>query len=498
MLALTTTSLGAIVAPPLPKVANVVTPLHIAACNDDASAARDLLTADSIAAVDNNGLTALHVAASAGADDVCEILLEAGTDPNKMDGFGWTPLRWATLHGHAGIVDALVHAGATDEPLDGLSAFELASAAGHVGVAATLIGHGGHRERGCSLAYELASEMGHEDLSELIAAVASAEGDDLDHQIHDDSSEPPTVRVVDAEELERDPSVWHDAFATSTPLLVRGVGEWSDAVRGSSAAELKTRWGEQMVTVAFSPDALYHRPEKSGDRSYVLRETPLEQMSFKSFVDMLPAHGETEFFAVSQSASTALSDFAGLDSPSASGLPSPFGALIEDERCHRRNMWVCAPPKVSAAHHDEDDSVLIQLSGTKRFTLVAPAPLHGLTAYPSRLPVRALRRRAAGIFDEEEPQDEDEQRSHFTLCDPTAPDLERFPLFRFARTVTVDVEEGCALLLPAYWYHHVESLAAPGQLNVAVNVWFDSNAGGGAPATLHRVLRERLHVDCTV
>ena len=153
MLALTTTSLGAIVAPPLalPKVAHIVTPLHIAACNDDASAARELLTADSIAAVDNNGLTALHVAASAGADDVSELLLEAGTNPNKIDGFGWTPLRWATLHGHAGIVDALVHAGATDEPLDGLSAFELASAAGHVGVAATLIGHGGHRERAARL-----------------------------------------------------------------------------------------------------------------------------------------------------------------------------------------------------------------------------------------------------------------------------------------------------------------------------------------------------------
>ena len=26
-----------------------------------------------------------------------------------------------------------------------------------------------------------------------------------------------------------------------------------------------------------------------------------------------------------------------------------------------------------------------------------------------------------------------------------------------------------ALLLPAYWHHQVESFAAPGQLNVAVN-----------------------------
>ena len=272
------------------------------------------------------------------------------------------------------------------------------------------------------------------------------------------------MRVVDAEELERDPSVWHDAFATSTPLLVRGVGEWSDAVRGSSAAELGARWGEQMVTVAFSPDALYHRPEKSGDRSYVLRETPLEQMSFKSFVDMLPAHGETEFFAVSQSASTALSDFAGLDSPSASGLPSPFGALIEDERCHRRNMWVCAPPKVSAAHHDEDDSVLIQLSGTKRFTLVAPAPLHGLTAYPSRLPVRALRGRA-GILTRRSRRMRTSSGNHPLRPDGTDGRFRSFRADRDRRRGRGLCAAASRLLVPS-----CRILAAPGQLNVAVNV----------------------------
>ena len=50
---------------------------------------------------------------------------------------------------------------------------------------------------------------------------------------------------------------------------------------------------------------------------------------------------------------------------------------------------------------------------------------------------------------------------------------------------------GCGLLLPAFWYHEVEShVDAPGAPNVAVNVWYES----GAPATVrHGVLRERLH-----
>ena len=87
---------------------------------------------------------------------------------------------------------------------------------------------------------------------------------------------------------------------------------------------------------------------------------------------------------------------------------------------------------------------------------------------------------------------------HFALVDdPARPDLHRHPLARYAAAVDVDVEEGCALLLPAYWYHRVESSAPPDRLNVAVNVWFDADVGGGAPARLHRMLRERLVVDCT-
>ena len=62
--------------------------------------------------------------------------------------------------------------------------------------------------------------------------------------------------------------------------------------------------------------------------------------------------------------------------------------------------------------------------------------------------------------------------------------------------------EGSALLLPAFWYHEVESTqvdhaaAASAEAavrsarpNVAVNVWFD---GGTAARIRHGVLRERL------
>jgi hypothetical protein len=71
-------------------------------------------------------------------------------------------------------------------------------------------------------------------------------------------------------------------------------------------------------------------------------------------------------------------------------------------------------------------------------------------------------------------------------------------LLEHGRSVTVDVPAGCALLLPAFWYHQVTSHADEPEthdddgampLNVAVNYWW---SGGYAAATRHGILRDRL------
>jgi hypothetical protein len=67
------------------------------------------------------------------------------------------------------------------------------------------------------------------------------------------------------------------------------------------------------------------------------------------------------------------------------------------------------------------------------------------------------------------------------------------PLFEHAHLTTVDVHAGDALLLPAFWYHEVDSLCdGPDELNLAVNCWWHC---GTAISTRHRILREQLRAN---
>ena len=83
---------------------------------------------------------------------------------------------------------------------------------------------------------------------------------------------------------------------------------------------------------------------------------------------------------------------------------------------------------------------------------------------------------------------------NFPLVNVTHPDLERHPLFAQAHVFKITLQPGDALLLPAYWFHQVDSAAPPDRLNVAVNYWFQ---GHSLATRLYRTLRENLFINCT-
>lgn len=100
------------------------------------------------------------------------------------------------------------------------------------------------------------------------------------------------------------------------------------------------------------------------------------------------------------------------------------------------SLWMGTNNSSTQAHYDVADNIICQLHGTKRVRCYSPKAASALHVFPDAHP-RA--RKSQVNFD--------------------GPDLERFPYFSSLAPPDLDVvlEPGCALFIPAFWFHHVEN-----------------------------------------
>jgi uncharacterized protein len=109
------------------------TPLHIAAFAHNADAARALLAADAdpneVATASFAPVTPLGTAATFGANEVAELLLEYDADTEKTSGHRNTPLHTAAANGNRALVELLLTYGADPSATtdDGKTPGDLAS-----------------------------------------------------------------------------------------------------------------------------------------------------------------------------------------------------------------------------------------------------------------------------------------------------------------------------------------------------------------------------------
>ena len=276
--------------------------------------------------------------------------------------------------------------------------------------------------------------------------------------------------------------VWHTTFARSIPAVVQGLAAEYRHMADWTFDDYRREWGSNKVVVAFSDHPNFNRGQADPTYGRLVMHPDRVQMPFDEYLDLASNPHPGEHLAVQQSPSRDFSEF---------GLPSlpPLLDELVKYTLNARNFWAATPPKVSVLHYDWQDSVLMQISGSKRFTIIDPARLN--TAYPCVAYLSQLKRVAPGIF---ERRLTSRELDNFPLLNVSHPDLERHPLAAESHKIVVDLEPGDALLLPAYWYHQVDSFAPPGRLNVAVNYWFQ---GHSLATRLYRTLRENLFINCT-
>ncbi|CAL1272831.1 unnamed protein product [Larinioides sclopetarius] len=85
--------------------------LHRATKEGELTVVRELLKSGyhNLDAKNQEGQTAVHLASMAGFDDILDLLLHSGANPNIIDGSGLTPLHYACLNNRPSTVDVLIN-----------------------------------------------------------------------------------------------------------------------------------------------------------------------------------------------------------------------------------------------------------------------------------------------------------------------------------------------------------------------------------------------------
>jgi Cupin-like domain len=90
-------------------------------------------------------------------------------------------------------------------------------------------------------------------------------------------------------------------------------------------------------------------------------------------------------------------------------------------------LWLGPAGTITPLHHDTVNLLFNQVAGLKQFILIPSLEIHQLYNH-------------LAVYSE---------------VDPLAPDLERYPKFRDAHQIHLDIRPGESLFVPAGWWHHV-------------------------------------------
>jgi hypothetical protein len=208
-------------------------------------------------------------------------------------------------------------------------------------------------------------------------------------------------------------------YAANRPVVLTDLADRWPALERWTPGYLVDRFGDDVVEVMTTRE---HDPryEENVDAHRT-------RMAFRDYVAQVEASAPTNDFYL-----VANNHF--LDRPAAACL---LMDIVQDERLlnpqsshSQMFFWYGPAGTVTPLHHDTSNVLLTQVRGSKRVRLVPALDAHR-------------------VYNDV---------AVYSPVDPESPDLERFPLFSGATTMTVTLKAGEALFIPVGWWHHVRSL----------------------------------------
>lgn len=227
---------------------------------------------------------------------------------------------------------------------------------------------------------------------------------------------PPSVEVFQREYVRR-----------SRPVILTGLTTDWPALRRWSLDYLRARWGALDVPVVRLQQQTLGRDPNVG----LLYETA----TFDRAIDLVFTNNGPSHYLI-----------APIEGP----LTTLFDDVATPAYCAgkprlRSRLWMSTTDTVSPLHRDFPENVYAQIVGQKRFILLPPRDKRLVYPYSMRSKLPQI-----------------------CAVDAENPDLERYPRFRQARPITIDVGPGDLFYLPGRWWHQVRTLTP----SVSINWWW--------------------------
>ncbi|KAF0695799.1 Aste57867_13396 [Aphanomyces stellatus] len=301
------------------------------------------------------------------------------------------------------------------------------------------------------------------------------------------SSSPTTCRRIDAADITDE--IFRDHVLRNEPLVITRSATALARDPAWSTESLLARIGRHQVHVKVSPNSDFEgceplawwQPATSDGAASAIPEYVAKHLESPDKVLVRPAGLNMPFAAfvarLRASAATATSYYLEYLSMAAY-VPelvadAPTFSWVESFLTREiANLWFGDGKSVGKLHFDPHENVLTMVAGAKTFVLMDPSD-------NTRLYEGHIR---------EAQYDVDGEMGHETFhrrklmestsmvnspVDVAAPDLERYPRFAHAQTMTCTVGEGDSIYVPAFWWHEVQSAPAADELrNVAINYWY--------------------------